>query len=166
MPDKDDHVIVTMLTTEQPPHVEGIEVRKVSRLEDFVLAREIAWATAGFTEEQAEEIAATLPQKWEERQRANNGAAYLAYVDGEAVAAGDVLFLPFAGFLSGASTKPDYRGRGAFRALVRARWDEAANRGTPALIVGAGRMSRPILERIGFRAVAEQHLLLDRSTSS
>jgi GNAT superfamily N-acetyltransferase len=162
-PHDDDHVIVTMLTTEQPPRVDGVEVRKVERFEDFVLAREIAWATAGFTEGQAEEIAATLPQKWEERQRAKNGAAYLAYVDGEPVAAGDVLFLPFAGFLSGASTKPDYRGRGAFRALVRARWDEAASRGTPALIVGAGRMSRPILERIGFRAVAEQHLLLDRS---
>jgi GNAT superfamily N-acetyltransferase len=164
-PYEDDHVIVTMLTTEQPPPVEGIEVRRVERFEDFVLAREIAWATAGFTDEQADEVAATLPQKWEDRQRADNGATYLAYVDGEPVAAGDVVFLPFAGFLSGASTKPEYRGRGAFRALVRARWDAAAARGTPALIVGAGRMSRPILERIGFRAVAEQHLLLDQTGS-
>ena len=75
---------------------------------------------------------------------------FLAYVDGEPIAAGDMVLLPFAGFLSGATTLPDYRGRGAFRALVRARWDEAVRRGTPALTVGAGKMSRPILERIGF----------------
>jgi hypothetical protein len=36
---------------------------------------------------------------------------------------------------------------------VRARWDEAARRGTPALAVGAGPMSQPILERLGFRQV-------------
>ncbi len=36
-------------------------------------------------------------------------------------------------------------------------------RGTPALVVGAGKMSRPILDRIGFETVAEQHLLVDRS---
>jgi len=75
------------------------------------------------------------------------------------------VFLPFAGFLSGASTLRDFRGRGIYRALVRARWEEAVRRGTPALIIGAGSMSQPIVERIGFRAVAEQHLLLDRSSS-
>ena len=94
---------------------------------------------------------------------ADDGAAYLAYVDGEAIASADVIFFPFAAFLSGASTNRSYRGRGAFRALVRARWDEAVRRGTPALVVGAGRMSRPILERIGFTTVAEQHILVDRS---
>jgi GNAT superfamily N-acetyltransferase len=91
---------------------------------------------------------------------------FLAYVNGEPVAAGDMVLLPFAGFLSGATTLPDYRGLGAFRALVRARWDEAVRRGTPALTVGAGQMSRPILERLGFTTVAEQHLLVDRSAST
>jgi GNAT superfamily N-acetyltransferase len=159
----EDGVVAMMLCTEAPPDAEGVEVRRVERFDEFVLAREIAWEAAEFTEQQTAEARATLPAKWEERLRADHGAAYLAYVEGEAVAAGDVLFLPSAGFLSGASTRADYRGRGAFRALVRARWDEAARRGTPALIVGAGRMSRPILERIGFTAVAEQHILVDRS---
>jgi len=156
----EDGVITSMLAEEPPPDVPGIEVRRVETFEDFVAGREIHWATAGFTEQQAEEARATLQERWE---AARDGAAYLAYVDGEAVAAGDVLFLPFAGFLSGASTLPEYRGRGIYRALVRVRWDEAVRRGTPALIIGAGAMSRPILERLGFRAVAEQHLLLDRS---
>jgi GNAT superfamily N-acetyltransferase len=161
-PDGDEPVITSMVTTEPPP-VADIEVRRVERFEDFELAREIAWESANFTDDQLTEARATLPDRWAERERLGDHVLFLAYVDGEPVASGDCVLLPFGGFLSGASTKPAYRGRGAFRALVRARWDEAARRGTPALIVGAGRMSRPILERIGFRAVAEQHLLVDRS---
>jgi hypothetical protein len=56
------------------------------------------------------------------------------------------------------------RGRGAYRALVRARWDDAVAAGQPALVVHAGAMSRPILERLGFQAVAEQEVLLDPAT--
>jgi GNAT superfamily N-acetyltransferase len=159
----EDGVITVMVTEQPPPEAFDVDVRRVERFEEFVLAREIAWEVAEFTEQETAEYRATQLAKWEERLRSDNGAAYLAYVDGEAVASADMVFLPFCGFLSGASTRPAYRGRGAFRALVRARWDEAAKRGTPALVVGAGRMSGPILERIGFRAVAEQHLLLDRS---
>jgi GNAT superfamily N-acetyltransferase len=159
----EDGLIASMLTERPPPDVPGIEVRRVRTFEDFVVARELAWSVAGFTEQQADGVRATLPDKWDERRRMDSGASFLAYVDGEPVASGDMIFLPFAGFLSGASTRPAYRGRGVYRALVRARWDDAARRGTQALIVGAGKMSRPILERIGFRAVAEQHLLLDRS---
>jgi GNAT superfamily N-acetyltransferase len=159
----EDGVITVMVSEQAPPEASEVDVRRVERFEEFALAREIAWEVAEFTEQQTAEYRATLPAKWEERVRSGNGATYLAYVDGEAVASGDMLFLPFCGFLSGASTRPDYRGRGAFRALVRARWDEAVRRGTPALVVGAGKMSRPILEQIGFHPVAEQHLLLDSS---
>ena len=53
------------------------------------------------------------------------------------------------------------RGRGAYRALVRARWDVAVERGTPALTVSAGAMSRPILERLGFVTVGFAHGLSD-----
>ena len=43
--------------------------------------------------------------------------------------------------------------------LVTAR--EAAARGTPVLVTHAGKMSRPILERLGFRPVARIDRLLD-----
>jgi hypothetical protein len=46
---------------------------------------------------------------------------------------------------------------------VRARWDLAVERGTPALVTQAGKMSRPILERLGFRTVCEGRVLLDES---
>jgi predicted GNAT superfamily acetyltransferase len=55
------------------------------------------------------------------------------------------------------------RGRGVYRALVRARWDVAVARGTPALVVQAGTMSQPILERLGFRTVCTIRLFVDDS---
>jgi GNAT superfamily N-acetyltransferase len=162
-PYSDDPVIAAMISTSEPPEVAGFHVRRVERVEDFSIARELAWSTADSGDEQLARVRETLPERWEWRQRDGRAVTFLAYVDGEPVATGDMVLLPFAGFLSGATTLPDYRGRGAFRALVRARWDEAVRRGTPALAVGAGKMSRPILERIGFTAIAEQHLLVDRS---
>ena len=101
--------------------------------------------------------------RWQECRRRAEEATFLALIDGRPVASGSILFCPFAGFLSGAATLPDARGRGVFRALVRARWEEAERRGTPALVVGAGAMSRPILAQIGFRLVAETQVLVDGS---
>jgi GNAT superfamily N-acetyltransferase len=159
----EDGVVSVMVTDTPPPEVPGVEVRRVETYDEFVLARALAWTVAGFSPEESREARATLPERWEHRVRTDEGAAYLACVDGEPVASAEALFLPFAGFLSGASTLRDFRGRGIYRALVRARWDEAVRRGTPTLVIGAASMSRPIVERLGFRAVAEQRLLLDRS---
>ena len=65
------------------------------------------------------------------------------------------------GLLYGGATKESARGRGAYRGLIRARWDSAVALGTPALITQGGSMSRPILEKLGFRRVGEVHMLLD-----
>jgi predicted GNAT family N-acyltransferase len=54
-------------------------------------------------------------------------------------------------------TLPSARGRGAYRALIAARWDEAVARGTPALAVQAQETSRPILERCGFEVVCTMY---------
>ena len=64
-------------------------------------------------------------------------------------------------YLGGAGTRPDQRGRGAYTALVRARWEAAVERGTPVLTVGAGAMSRPVLEHLGFTIVGWADCLLD-----
>ena len=163
MPFPDEPLITAMVLTEPPPRVTGIDVRRVETFEDFVAAQEVGWESTGFAEEYREAGRAMLRERWDEHRTWPESSIYLAYSDGELVARGAMLFLPGAGFLSGAGTLKSARGRGAFRALVRARWDEAASRGKPALIVGAGAMSRPILERLGFRTVAETQLLLDSS---
>jgi hypothetical protein len=45
--------------------------------------------------------------------------------------------------------------------VLRARWDEAVARGTPALFTQAGSMSCAILERLGFAQVGRVDMLLD-----
>jgi hypothetical protein len=63
--------------------------------------------------------------------------------------------------LFGGATLPEARGRGAYRALVAARWEDAVARETPILVTQAGPMSRPILTQLGFRDVCEIRILLD-----
>ena len=63
--------------------------------------------------------------------------------------------------LFGGGVLADARGRGVYRALVNARWMHAVTRGTPALTVQAGRMSRPVLERLGFEFIAPISMYVD-----
>lgn len=63
--------------------------------------------------------------------------------------------------LFGGAVLEDARGRGVYRALVTARWKLALERGTPALTVQAGRMSRPVLERLGFEFIAQMPMYVD-----
>jgi hypothetical protein len=59
---------------------------------------------------------------------------------------------PFA-TLWGGATRPEWRGRGTYRALVAYRAGLAVARGYTYLQVDAMPMSRPILERLGFVAI-------------
>jgi len=97
-------------------------------------------------------------------ERAARRGVFLATLDGAVVAASSALYTDDAVVLGGAATLPHARGRGAYRALVAARYAEAARRGTPTLVIQAGGMSRPILEGLGFEAVAELHVLVDETS--
>jgi hypothetical protein len=94
-------------------------------------------------------------------ERDPNNVVYLAYVDGEPVARGSASFSEHGVTLFGGSTLPEARGRGAYRALVAARGEDAVARGTPVLVTQASPMSRPILAQLGFREVCEIRILLD-----
>src|SRR4029079_19399746 len=83
------------------------------------------------------------------------------WMDGELGSAGTAAAVSEGLLLYGGATAPHARGRGGYRALLRARWDEAVARGTPALITQGGAMSLPILERAGFEPVGHIHILLD-----
>jgi GNAT superfamily N-acetyltransferase len=77
---------------------------------------------------------------------------FVAYADGEPAAAGRLEMPPgrsFAG-LWGSGTRPAFRGRGIYRALVAARAREAKRLGFRYLNTDARDTSRPILERLGF----------------
>jgi hypothetical protein len=123
-------------------------------------AARIAGAAFGMTPPAIEETTARARADFAREGR--DGATYLAFVDGRAVARATAAFTEHGVLLFGGATLPDARGRGAYHALVRARWDDAVARGTPVLVTHAGAMSRPILERLGFEAVSRVEILVDR----
>ncbi|MDX6513754.1 MAG: hypothetical protein QOE36_3258, partial [Gaiellaceae bacterium] len=131
-PDAEPYAVAMLLDTEPPPVPPGIEVRPIETFEDYVAAREIQARAFGSTEEHAEEERERYKQAWAEFDP-TRGQPFVALLDGEVVAAATSSFTPWGVSLFGVATAPEARGRGAYRALVRARWDEAVRRGTPVL---------------------------------
>jgi GNAT superfamily N-acetyltransferase len=146
---------------------EGVEARRVESLEDFRAAATIA--ASAFEEPEADHAAyeAILEENYARERAGHAPRTYIAFVDGRPVGTGRAIFAADcpAVLMLGGGVVPEARGRGVYRALVGARWDDAVAAGTPALVTHSGAMSRPILERLGFQAVAEQEILLDPVTT-
>lgn len=111
-------------------------------------------------------VAAVQAQVWEEptpgledelaqtlRTHPDLMSIFLAYADDKPAANARICYHPGRRFadLWGGSTLPAYRGRGIYTDLVAVRGQEARTRGVRFLTVDAGPMSRPILEKLGFR---------------
>jgi hypothetical protein len=159
MVDDDDPAVIGMVLHEEPPAVAGVEARPAASFEEFREANTVAYAAFGSLppSDEARERA-----RYEEELVAGHQRTFVALIDGRIVGAGTSTYLDRAVTLNGGSVVPDARGRGAYRALVRARWEDASARGTPVLVTQAGRMSAPILLRTGFEEVARIHILIDR----
>jgi len=93
------------------------------------------------------------------RHHGDNLSIYAAYVDDRPVSAARVNFSAASpcGSLWGGATLPEYRGRGIYSALVAVRVREALSRGVRYLYVDTSPMSRPILEKLGFRHIADTY---------
>ncbi len=155
--DKDPYAVALVLTETPPPPAPGIVARRVESYEEYTAANEVQWQAFETPADEIAEGRALLPQRWREAPT----IMHAAWLDREIVSAGTCAPTPHGLLLYGGATVSQARGRGAYRALLRARWDEAVARGTPALITQGGSMSRPILERLGFEPVGHVHLLLD-----
>jgi hypothetical protein len=143
--DDSDYLNAAMVLTHEPPAVDGVETRRIETFEEFVESRQLQRSV--FQSERVEDFRA----EWEQLL----DPVYAAWIDGRMASVGRVVFTRVGGYLLSGATAEWARGRGAYRAVVRARWDEAVRRGTPVLGVGAGQMSRPILERLGFEQVLQ-----------
>jgi GNAT superfamily N-acetyltransferase len=141
--------LYAMASATAPPRAPSIDVRRVETYEAFLAATEIAWGSFGISEERRERERPHLPAMFEGRP-----AIFVAYVDGEPVGVGRSIYSERGVFLIGGAVLEHARGRGVYRALIRARWDDAVARGTPGMIVEAlPDTSYPILKRIGFEEV-------------
>ena len=156
-----DPVCAAMALAEEPSPVEGVDVRRIETLEEHRLGLEILLSAASWTDSAAAEARAAAEDTFERRNR-RGGFQWLAWIHGAPVAYALADRTPAGLFLAGGATLPEARGRGCYRALVRARWDEAVLLGTPGLAVQAQyNTSAPILRKLGFAEVAAVHTLQD-----
>jgi GNAT superfamily N-acetyltransferase len=142
----EDHQTSLVLAAEPPP-AGGIEVRRVTDAEG--LAAAAAVSAAAFGSEPA------VPTR--------DLHVYLALVDGRPAGTARLLLDPGTpgGLMIGGGVRPEERRRGVYRALVRARFDDAVAAGFAGVCVQARPTSRQILERLGFERVAEHEILRD-----
>lgn len=146
----------------EPERVEGVDVRRADGFEQFLAAREAAWEAFDAPEARREIERPHLREGFEEMERTGIPALFLAYLDGRL--AGSAVAIPSRRgvLLGGGSVAPWARGRGLYRALVRARWEYALGLGAPALVTHANLItSYPILLRLGFEEVGRVHRLVD-----
>lgn len=159
---EDPEMTAMVLKTEPAASVDSIEIRVSETFADSLVGRDLI---AEVNKIPADEVPSDEEQRriWE-AGRKTDWRTFIAYVDGipagrascASTTAGPLELL-------NASVLPDYRGRGIYRALLRARWDEAVRRKTPILVTQAGTLSRPILERVGFETVGSIHRLEDHT---
>ena len=160
-PCEDGHELRAMALTSAPPEpAVGIEVRRVETYEDFLASREVQWDAFEAPAERREQQRPHLRNEFEEAMEHGLPVSFLALLDGRAAATGMALPSEYGVFLIAGSTATWARGRGLYRALVRARWDYAVELGTPALVTEALiDTSYPILQRLGFTEVCTIHRL-------
>ena len=157
VPDRDPYAVALVLTSAPPPVPPGLVARRVETLDEVVAACEVQWEAFAATPQEIEEARAVLETRWLDSPIVRHAV----WLEGELVSTGTAAPTEHGLLLYGGATLSRARGRGADRALLRARWDEAVAHGTPALITQGGSMSRPILERLGFERVGEVHMLVD-----
>ena len=152
-----DYLLDGLLATGPPPSgPPDVEARLATSAEEWVAIRELQ-----------EGIFDNPPERRPTREqllaefRKSRAVLFGAWFDGELVGAAGATPSSRGLLLWGGSVHAAARGRGCYRALVRARWDEALRRGTPALTVAANDKSSPVLRKLGFEKVLELRRLED-----
>jgi len=142
-----------------PPAPAGVEARLVRDFDEYLQTMRVAIEMMDETEQESGWFAAAR-SFWDQP----DGPArytHAAYIDDAMVGFGWIAPAQGGFMMSGSYVRPAWRGRGAYRALVAARWDTAVRVGKPALAIQAGAMSRPILERLGFATLCRIEVLQD-----
>jgi GNAT superfamily N-acetyltransferase len=151
-----------MVLTSEPPPVSGVVVRRVDSPSLAHAAVDVNVAAGVIPQE----LVSAMHESVDRAPAAATGGApsvstFLAFLDGTPAAVGTSWYGEEGVYLAGGATAPDLRGRGVYRALIHARWEDALGRGKSGLVAQAGAMSRDILARLGFEAVCELHAYED-----
>jgi hypothetical protein len=145
-----------------PPSDPRIEIRDaLTSFEFYSAAHTIQYEAFGMSPDER-----LVRDQWERAQQDPTSLELLALYDGAPAGAANAIMAPDGWVLAGGATRLSLRGRGVFRALVRERWQRAIAGGAPGVAVHAGRMSAPILTRLGFQTVGELSIYRDDGTAN
>jgi GNAT superfamily N-acetyltransferase len=156
-------VLTAMTLTRPPAHAAvspGIEVRPVRDVHEFREAIRIAMAAFNEAPEDAAGWYEAVPSLWADQDGVDR-YTHIAFLDGKPVGFGFAAAAGNGVLLGGSGVLEEARGRGVYRALIAARWQQAARLGHEGLIIHAGSMSKPVIERCGFETVCRIDVLED-----
>ena len=143
-----------------PSPATGLEARVPRDFDEYLEVIGVAVKAFEMSQADADGWRAAAAALWTQQDGVKQ-FTHLALVDGRTVGFAFAATGASGLFLCGSGVLSDARGRGAYKALVAARWAEAVRLGKPALVVQAGAMSRPILERCGFQTICRLDVLDD-----
>lgn len=146
-------VRVLALSTE-PDALSDVDVRPLETFEEFVAARHVAWEAFDVPEERRAVERKELQPTFDEMQQTGLPVWFIVCVEGRV--AGSAVAVPSTRgvVLGGGSVALWARGRGLYRAMVRARWEYAISLKAPALVTHANpTTSYPILLGLGFEEI-------------
>lgn len=155
--------VMTSMVLVEPPSGSfdpEIEVRLVSNLDEYVQALRVAMVAFNESEEDAAGWMKAAPTLWAS-QDDKTRFTHIAYLSGKPVGFGFAAGADSGILLGGSGVLPEARGRGVYRAMLAARWEHAQRMGCGGVAIQAGAMSRPILERCGFKVVCQLEVLED-----
>ena len=157
------YLLHALACVEEPaPGPADVAVRRVETFEESLTATEVMWDAFGTPPERRESQRPHLRSEYESARAAGVPVTFIAELDGKPAGVGRSVYSERGVFLIAGCVLEWARRRGVYRALVRARWDDAVARGTPALVTEALHdTSYPILKGLGFVDVATIRRLED-----
>jgi hypothetical protein len=154
------HALVCV--TAPPTGPTSVEVVRVETFDEHLEAVAVMWEAFETPPERRDQQRPHLRSEFGAARSSGVPVTFLARVDGRPAGVGRSIYSDRGVFLIAGAVLPWARGRGVYKALVRARWDDAVARGTPALVTEAiVDTSYPILTHLGFVEVATIRRLED-----
>jgi GNAT superfamily N-acetyltransferase len=138
-----------MLPDEPPAGATALPVRSLADVASFARVSALAWGYPEPSDADIEQAFARL-----------TAGSFVGYWTGTPAGTGGYTLAGDVARFWGAAVLPAFRGRGVYRALVRARMVDATSRGaTLALVHAIDQTSSPILQRLGFQVYGQQQVL-------
>ncbi len=137
-----------------------VTVERLGEYDETTIAAvaHIAMVCFHWTQEQIDERLPGMVERARDERFRERELNYLAHVNGRPAGLGRVQLQSGVAYLGGAATLPEFRGQKVYSTLLRRRLEDAHARGYQLAAIAAEPMSRPIVERYGFKEYSRIYL--------